>query len=168
MNIKGLKTSLKARLALLYFDSALSCWLCCVQTRDLCFHALLILNMTLWKDKSLVIIGCGLVLNNLFDEYSGSSYLCFLLWLNPPKVKKILFNLGESQKYKLLLRLKTCVALFRQRHILLAFRAVMILNMTLWKDKSLVITVCRLALNNLFDEYIFISGVGAHHRARFY
>ena len=168
MNIKGLKTSLKARLALLYFDSALSCWLCCVQTRDLCFHALLILNMALWKDKSLVIIGCGLVLNNLFDEYSGSSYLCFLLWLNPPKVKKILFNLGESQKYKLLLRLKTCVALFRQRHILLAFHAVMILNMTLWTDKSLVITGCRLALNNLFDEYIFISGVGAHHRARFY
>ena len=44
----------------------------------------------------------------------------------------------------------------------------MILNMTLWKDKSLVITGCRLALNNLFDEYIFISGVGAHRRARFY
>ena len=40
--------------------------------------------------------------------------------------------------------------------------------MTLWTDKSLVITGCRLALNNLFDEYIFISGVGAHHRARFY
>ena len=139
-----------------------------MQTRDLCFHALLILNMTLRKDKSLATIGCGLVLNNLFDEYSRSRYSCFLLWLNPPRVRKILFDLGESQKYKLLLKLKTCVALFRQRPILLAFHALMILNMTLWKDKSLVKTGCRLALNNLFDEYTFISGVEAHHRAHFY
>ena len=134
----------------------------------MCFHALLILNMTLWKDKSPVIIGCGLVLNNLFDEYSGSRYSCFLLRLNPPKVRKILFNLGESQKYKLFLKLKTCVALFRQYPILLAFHALMILNMTLWKDKSLVRPGCRLALNNLFDEYIFISGLEACHRAHFY
>ena len=65
---------------------------------DGCFYALLILNTTLWKDKSLVIIGCCLVLNNLFDEYSGSRYSCFSLWLNPRKVRKILFSLGESQK----------------------------------------------------------------------
>ena len=68
---------------------------------DRCFYALLILNMTLWKDKSLVIIGYCLVLNNLVDEYSGSRYSCFSLWLNPSKVRKILFSFGESQKYKL-------------------------------------------------------------------
>ena len=51
-----------------------------------CFYVLLISNMTLWRDKSLVIIGFRLVLNNLFDEYSGSRYSCFLLWLNPPKL----------------------------------------------------------------------------------
>ena len=56
-NVKGLKTSYKARLVLLYLDSALSCWPCCDQTRDLCVYAFMILNMTHWKDKSLVIIG---------------------------------------------------------------------------------------------------------------
>ena len=67
---------------------------------DRCFYALFILNMTLWKDKSLVIMGFRHVLNNLFDEYSGSRYSCFLLWLSPPKIRKILFGPGESQKYK--------------------------------------------------------------------
>ena len=62
----------------------------------------MILNTTLWtKDKSLVIIGFCLVLNNLFNEYSGSRYSGFSLWLNPRKVRKILFSLGESQKFKL-------------------------------------------------------------------
>ena len=64
---------------------------------DECFYALLILNTTLWKDKSLVIIGCCLVLNDLFDEYSGSRYSCFSLWLNSRKVRKILFSLGEAK-----------------------------------------------------------------------
>ena len=64
---------------------------------DRCFYVLLILNITLLKDKSLDIIGNCLVLNNLVDEYSG----IHPLWLNPPKVRKILFSLGESQKYKL-------------------------------------------------------------------
>ena len=64
---------------------------------DKCFYALLILNTTLWKDKSLVIIGCCLVLNNLFDEYSASRYSGFSLWLNSRKVRKILFSLGEAK-----------------------------------------------------------------------
>lgn len=71
---------------------------------DWCFYALLILDtliITLWKDKSLVIIAFRLVLNNLFDEYPGSRYSCFLWRLNPPKVRKVLFNLRESQNYKL-------------------------------------------------------------------
>ena len=41
---------------------------------DRCFYVLLILNITLLKDKSLHIIGNCLVLNNLVDEYSGSRY----------------------------------------------------------------------------------------------
>ena len=89
-----------------------------------------LLNMTLWKDKSLVIIGCGLVLNNLFDEYSGSSYSYFLLWLNPPKVRKSYLASGKAKSTRSCSSSRLAL-LYLDSAYLVGFPALMILNLTL-------------------------------------
>ena len=76
MNIKGLKTSLKGKVCVALFRQHLIFLVVLRANKrpDRCFYVLLILNITLLKDKSLDIIGNCLVLNNLVDEYSGSRY----------------------------------------------------------------------------------------------